>query len=165
MYQYGLVTKDMRAARSTLDEADVGPSLFMRARMKQWYENDERKPYTINVAFAYAQKHEFEVLGPGKGSDFHERDAKDGQVLTLQHVAVAMPDIETPERALLDAGYKRIAHAQTKTGPLHVRISYIDTSADLGVYVELSRFRFLGRFFQPSGALNSRLARLQKLGR
>lgn len=161
--QYGMVCEDVDAEMRALEALGCTPFVHANMDAPGWTEYGEKKRVKVDMAMGYTNGEQVELLGPGVNTDFY-RDAipADG-VLTLHHVCCFQNDIDRLKKVLPGAGYPLCLEGGINIGLLSTRFAYFDTRDDLGLWLEVTQYRLLGRHRPPTESFITRLAKLQRL--
>lgn len=160
--QYGMVCADVAAQAGRLEA--LGSTPFVRARLRApgWTEGGARKKVSVEMALGYSGSEQIELLGPALNTRFYSDTIPADGALALHHVCCYQNNLDRLRRQLPRAGYALHLEGGLNVGLLSIRFACFDTRDQLGFWLKIAQFRFLGRHRPPTQAFVSRLARLQR---
>jgi hypothetical protein len=158
--QYGMVAADVTGAADALETAGAGPFLRASLPAPNWVEAGETRKVRTELAIGYSDTEQIEVLGAGTGTDFYSDRIASDVALTLHHVGMFQLDVADSAERLNLAGYQTAVEGGIGLGIYSTRFAYFDTRAELGFYLEIVAFEFLGRHVPPGPTAIANLARV-----
>ncbi len=142
--QYGIACLDVKTECNKAEIMGAGPFITANIPAPNWIENGARRHSKLEFALGYADEHQIEFLGPGKGTSFYS-DALKGEEHVLHHVGVFQNDSNGMEKKLNAAGFTTVIDGGVHLGnSFGFKFKYFDTRDEIGCYLELLDFYLLG---------------------
>ena len=132
LFQQAWVVTDLDAAEAAM-RASLGCGEFVNFEMEQTFDVRGRPvPCTLSLGFARSGNLQLEVIQPIRGEGVHF-EFLETHGPGPHHFGFLVDDLDATVAAATEDGYPAIMGGAFAS----VRISYLDTLAALGVYVEL----------------------------
>ena len=160
--QYGVVCADVDGAVDILEDCGATPFLRANTPAPGWTERGEKKSVRVEMAMGYTEGEQIELLGPGENTDFYREAIPADGSMALHHVCCMQDNLDMMTKRLHAAGFPLVVEGGVNVGLISTRFAYFDTRDELGIWLEIARYRLLGRHAPPTEAFITRLARLQR---
>lgn len=142
--QYGIACRDVQRCCAIAESLGAGPFLVARIPATGWRERGEPRRCTLEVGLGYAGDTQVEFLGPGRGTDFYS-SVLDGAETRLHHAGIYQSGVARIGAQLIADGYPEATRGGVSLGRgLSFDYRYYDTRAELGIYLEILDFAWLG---------------------
>lgn len=131
LFQQSWVVADLDAAKQAMTILGCGP--FVEFRMAEtWQLRGQSVPGTLGLAFARSGNAQIELMQPleGEGIHFEFHESKGSGP---HHLGFLVDDLDHAVEAAAEDGFPVAMAGQFGS----VRISYLDTLEELGLYLEL----------------------------
>lgn len=159
--QYGIACRDVQRCCAIAESLGAGPFLVARIPAAGWHESGQPRRCTLELGLGYAGDTQVEFLGLGRGTDFYS-SVLDGAETRLHHAGIYQPGVARIGAQLIAAGYPEAARGGVSLGRgLSFDYRYYDTRAELGIYLEILDFTWLGRPLSIEPAVHAGAAALR----
>lgn len=160
--QLGLAVPDVEAAAARLEARGIGPFFIASGAPAFWKERGEDREFFGKLGFAYHHGIEFELLGPGEGSDFYRNSLDPEGRIVVQHLGMIVKDVDAAAAGLSSAGYPVIVQGRIKSGLLAVDFAYMDTVRETSLVLEFISWKIAEVSVSIPGGLFHLLGRVEK---
>lgn len=159
--QYGIACRDVQRCCAIAESLGAGPFLMARIPAAGWHERGQPRRCTLELGLGYAGDTQVEFLGPGRGTDFYS-SVLDGAETRLHHAGIYQPGVARIGAQLIADRYPEAARGGVSLGRgLSFDYRYYDTRAELGIYLEILDFTWLGRPLSIEPAVRTAAAALR----
>jgi hypothetical protein len=160
--QYGMVCADVSSEIRELEARGCTPFVHVNMAAPGWQEQGRPLDVKVEMAMGYTDGEQIELLGPGENTTFYTDAIPADGALTLHHLCCFQNNMEQLKQQLPAAGFPMYLEGGINIGLLSTCFAYFDTRDELGFWLEIGQYRFLGRHHPPTEKLITRLARLQR---
>jgi catechol 2,3-dioxygenase-like lactoylglutathione lyase family enzyme len=162
IHQLGLVVPDVEDAASRLEARGIAPFFIAEGAPVLWRERGQERQFRGMMGIAYHHGVELELLAPGTGSDFYRQGLDPEGRIVVQHLGLAVENVDEWAGRLDASGVPVWVRGQLKLGPVGVDFAYMDSLEQAGVVVEFICWRLFGRVFSPPPGVFHTVGRLEK---